>query len=930
MEAIGKKKDKVASTNNAITSLLTTTANTHVPAKKALKQAVFFFTQQAGEHEKFQVGCPLPQGMFFTTDPLSLINEQGDGVSANIKPIQLWPDLSIKWVSIEGVLNIPFARNEALYISKEHPKTTLKRSDWVKQSQNQLCIETANGTVLVQLDKFLEIDVCQNVSVAAHLEIEKMGSLIAPTATDVNTQFEVVFTNLQEPLLCKITQSASINLNGNHETQAQKQANSLAPLRVHANSTIYFADTAILTNVSVHNPNAIVHHNGQWDLGNENSIKITRFAVDLAYRSQKQTAALQVLKQNTQQNLREYDVFELVQFSSGGNNWNSENHVTSDNKVKLKHKGAKGKFATADKIDSIQDDRPSPLVHLHINDNVLSVCPQHFWQKYPTGIYSDKHCTTIDFADNNSGCDVEVQPGEIKSHNIALSYGKAHTHAGLTMCSHFALCVDNLEQSRAKPFINKHLCEHPLMQAVSGNGEVNWLAKREQVDEYGWRNFGDLYADHEAAGYEGEGIFVSHYNNQYDPLFGFVKQWLLTQDPSFKELAQDLFDHIIHIDIYHTDQDKPEYNQGLFWHTDHYVPAKTATHRTYSELQETGVYMDHAGGGGPGSHHCYSSGLALYYLMTGDERAKRATVGLGQWMRYIYEGDNTLLGFVLQMKNANSLTIPFTQKLLLGGGTGIARNPFNNSYPLDRGTGNYVNVMLDCFETTLQKSYIEHAQYIILNTISEHDDIQKRNFADIENTWYYVVLLQAVAKYLAIVSQQITHTSPAFVDLNKLTAIRNAFIHYALWMAENEQPYLANKDVLEYPNDTWTGQDLRKIHVLLCGYELTKSQAMLNKAHALSTVIYPALLASTECTYTRIQALIMQNYGNEKSIQGSFNSLVDILSQHAKASKHKQSTFKVNKSYVARSLAFIKAYSLKKEINMLCVRIPSVKKWLKR
>ena len=26
-----------------------------------------------------------------------------------------------------------------------------------------------------------------------------------------------------------------------------------------------------------------------------------------------------------------------------------------------------------------------------------------------------------------------------------------------------------------------------------------FLAKRERVDEYGWRNFGDLYADHESA-----------------------------------------------------------------------------------------------------------------------------------------------------------------------------------------------------------------------------------------------------------------------------------------------------------------------------------------------------------------------------------------------------------------------------------------------
>jgi hypothetical protein len=360
------------------------------------------------------------------------------------------------------------------------------------------------------------------------------------------------------------------------------------------------------------------------------------------------------------------------------------------------------------------------------------------------------------------------------------------------------------------------------------------------------------------------------------------------------------------------------------------VPAKTATHRTYSELQEMGVYMDHAGGGGPGAHHCYSSGLALYYLMSGDERAKQATVGLGQWMRNIYEGDGTLLGLVLQIKNANALSLPFSHKPLLGNGTGIARNPFTNRYPLDRGTGNYVNVMLDCFETTLQQSYFEHAQYIILNTISEHDNIDERNFSDIENTWYYVVLLQAVAKYLAIVSQYITAESTGFIDLQKVSLIHNAFTHYSLWMAENEQPYLANKDVLEYPNDTWTGQDLRKIHVLLCAHELTHTKSMLDKAHALTADIYPALLNSKESAFTRIQALIMQNYASQQSIAGSFNELSSILTQYSETHADKKRDHTVNKSVSVRALSFIKAYSINKEIDMLCVRIPSVRRWLKR
>ena len=903
---------------------------------KHTMQAIFHFTKAPVEYQKFHVGSPLPKGLFVTTQCLNIVNAKGDVVNAHIKPVQLWPDLSIKWISVEGILNLPFAANETLYITNKQPVTALKRIDWVKQIENKLHINTNNGAVVVQLDELLSINVCEQVQALACIETEIEGVHITEKPSDVSTQYEVVFTSLQQPLLCKVKQTAVIKLAQDNSDNIH--LSTMQPLKVCADTTIYFADTSIFTNLSVHNTNAIVHHNGQWDLGNENSVKLKRFAVKLAHSSTSQTMQLQTSQIShspdllAQQNLntKNFDQFELVQYSSGGKNWNSENHVASNNNVGLKHKGALGTIALGDTSEQIQQDRPSPLIQLTLSNNILSIMPEHFWQKYPMGINSNSALTTIDFADPRSGCQVEVQPGEIKSHDIAFSLGIPHTHAGLTLCSHYALDIDNLEQSQAKPFINKHLCEHTLMQVVGASSDAKWFEKRELVDEYGWRNFGDLYADHEAAGYEGDGIFVSHYNNQYDPLFGFVKQWMLTQDASFKVLAQDLFDHIIHIDIYHTQHDKPEYNQGLFWHTDHYVPAKTATHRTYSELQEMGVYMDHAGGGGPGAHHCYSSGLALYYLMSGDERAKQATVGLGQWMRNIYEGDGTLLGLILQVKNANSLRIPFSQKPLLGNGTGIARNPFNNTYPLDRGTGNYINLMLDCFETTLQKSYFEHAQYIIANTISEHDDISLRNFEDVENTWYYVVLLQAVAKYLAIVSQHITLDDTTFVDLQKVTMVHNAFIHYANWMTENEQPYLANKDVLEYPNDTWTGQDLRKIHVLLCAYELTGEQNILDKVQALSEVIYPALLNSNENSFTRIQALIMQNYASEQSIAGSFNELVTILSQYSKSDKGKQRTVVINTNYLSRAFSFVKAYSMKKEIDMLCVRIPSVKKWLKR
>jgi hypothetical protein len=74
---------------------------------------------------------------------------------------------------------------------------------------------------------------------------------------------------------------------------------------------------------------------------------------------------------------------------------------------------------------------------------------------------------------------------------------------------------------------------------------------------------------------------VSHYNNQYDPVAGFVFQFLRTGDPRWWTMATELASHVIDIDVYHTTRDKSAYNHGLFWHTYHYGDADTATHRTY-------------------------------------------------------------------------------------------------------------------------------------------------------------------------------------------------------------------------------------------------------------------------------------------------------------------------------------------------------------
>ena len=43
-------------------------------------------------------------------------------------------------------------------------------------------------------------------------------------------------------------------------------------------------------------------------------------------------------------------------------------------------------------------------------------------------------------------------------------------------------------------------------------------------------------------------------------------------------------------------------------------------------------------GGGPSNEHCYSSGLLLHYLLTGDPLSREAAIGLAEWVLAMDDG----------------------------------------------------------------------------------------------------------------------------------------------------------------------------------------------------------------------------------------------------------------------------------------------------
>ena len=698
----------------------------------------------------------------------------------------------------------------------------------------------------------------------------------------------------------------------------------LATTKFEADITFYFHSNITKWRFTLHNPQAMRNNNGLWDLGNDNSSFFQSFCAfipcknrtKLAYKVEDDLLNTPQDPTNWQTNTERLTIFQA---SSAGDNWQNNNHINHQGKNCLEFNGYEMSYQLEQNISKhIIKGRATPTIYVeHVDQNLessLSVHIENFWQKFPKSIEVDSNTVTLGLFPHHALDGFELQPGEKKSDTFYISYqNHRDSLAFIENPTHVQVATEYLVSTQAVSLLSQSTNETQYDNIINEgiNSTNNFFQKRELIDEFGWRNFGDLYADHETLETEGNDELISHYNNQYDPLYGFLRRFLLTNNQQWLILANDLAEHVKNIDIYHTTQDKVEYNGGLFWHTDHYLPAETASHRTYSKRQINNAYQDHAGAGGPGGQHCYTTGLMLHHYLTGDETSKQAALQLANWITCYYEGSGTITDFLLSIKNKNRVGI---------------KNIFTGKYPLDRGTGHYIIALIDSFELTGQQSYLDKASLLIKHTVHPNDDIDKRHLTNIEDCWFYTVFLQAIYRYL------ITKQNNKQIDVSFYYA-QQALLHYAKWMAEHEQPYLNTPEILEYPNHTWAAQDIRKANVLYMASYFSSNkrdqEAFQVKADELYQYVVETFKREPTRNYTRILSILMQNHGIKSFIE---NTTFTLKFPHSSSSfrQSKETKQQDKRNLFNAFLATLSNTSVSNELTWLRKRSSSINAFLIR
>ncbi len=390
------------------------------------------------------------------------------------------------------------------------------------------------------------------------------------------------------------------------------------------------------------------HSGGLWDLGDPGSFVFR--SLEISVRSDEiPVSAMTHWRADRCSATRSttHEVF-LRQFGSGDRFWSSSNHVNGSGSVDVQTRG----FEAVSDAGTLRGHRAEPTFVMEGDESWLAVAVPEFWQNFPASLAAAMGSLEVGLFPSLPDTSHELQGGEQKTSSLCIAMGTGPINPDvLNWIYDSPRCLqtaNSVSESRAIPWFAgslEALAKSATVNAASAESHVaprfvqylesastdgySWAERRRSIDEYGWRNFGDVPADHEQTHYAGSNTIVSHYNNQFDMIFGGILQWFATSDTKWFDLLDPLARHVMDIDIYHTNADRSAFNGGLFWHTDHYVDARTSTHRTYSKYnQKPGQPY----GGGPSCEHNYTSGLLHYHFLTGSAEARDSVLSLAEWV----------------------------------------------------------------------------------------------------------------------------------------------------------------------------------------------------------------------------------------------------------------------------------------------------------
>ena len=725
------------------------------------------------QSEPVTLGLPFPVGMVPAGDTLGLYDREGHSLPVQTRVLSRWSDGSARWILVDfqATVSASESRLFRLQPAGSDVLSTVPSPIVISSAPERgVTVDTGAATFRLRVGGRMPFE---EILVKGSTPLDCRRSGLAVEGASHACELSVSNVIIEESGALR----SVIRLDGVVTEGTQTLAEIVVRIHFFAGSTT----TRLL--VTLRNPRRATHSGGLWELGDAGSIYLRRMTFSIPIAADR----------NVWWSVDPESPFErcagdlrCYQESSGGEYWQSANHVNRHGAVPLTLRGFRVDLGGATRTG----ERATPCVVVADAGSSRAITMKDFWQNFPKSLAVERETMTLGLFPGEYPDHYELQGGEQKTFDFHVAWDRDQvTKHSLDWCRTPLFARASPEwyaSSGAVPDLSPESDDpnedYKALVRTAIDGPDTFFHKRELIDEYGWRNFGDLYADHEAVLHKGPRPLVSHYNNQYDAVGGFAVQFMRSGDPRWWRLMTDLAAHVVDIDVYHTSLDKSAYNHGPFWHTYHYVDAGMSTHRSYPRA--SGV-----SGGGPAVAQVYLTGLLLHFYLTGSAQSLETVLEVAQ---FVVDADD------------GSLTV---FRWLDRGYTGVVSDagPPHYAGPV-RAAANSINGLLDGYRAGGESRFLQKAEQIIRRCIHPHDDIDARDLLDAEYRWFYTLFLQALGRYLNV------KADAGQLDVMYAYA-RASLLAYARWMAVHEYPYLETPEKLEYPTETWAAQDIRKSDV---------------------------------------------------------------------------------------------------------------------
>ncbi len=602
----------------------------------------------ARRDEPVTAGVPLPRGFVSDASKLGLRDKSGKALPLSALTTDAYADGSPRWVLLDLRANVAARGQEELRLRPGARKVRTPGKLDRKIARGVAEIDTGAARFRIDTKSFRLWDSVKIDGVELLGDGGRATGIVFEdeSGTRYNADASVTAVAFEDegPL------RAVLRLRGEIHPAGKKAGGGRLPLANWLCRMHFYAGLAeVRVFFTLHNPAAHTHPGNIWDLGSGGSLYMEDLSlvVPLADGGAWQARVSDGDGRSTRSRL------ELYQDSSGGPNWRSANHVDKDHEIPVSFRGYR--VVVGDK-ETATGNEARGWLHAHGRRGGVAVGIREFWQNFPKALeFSDDRIRVALWPREFAGVH-EILGGEQKTHEMLFVFHDTSTSRKEVERRMEAFRqpiwalpdIDSVIESRAfwptAPLDRKSYekLEDTCDAAVypRGRRRETFIKQWDVIDEYGWRHFGDTFADNERASaamvrefpdhHVTGNLPISHFVNEYEPIYAVMVQGLRRADAKWMWLADVMARHHADICVYHTDVGAPAYSHGPFMHTTHDTAAYRSTFRSYP-IEAKNYDLRYGQGGGPNAGHTYVASLAQHYWLTGDRISRDAFLEVAGW-----------------------------------------------------------------------------------------------------------------------------------------------------------------------------------------------------------------------------------------------------------------------------------------------------------